>query len=533
MNASVKQYLGPNFQYDLGASIVVFLVALPLCLGIALASDAPLFSGILTGIIGGIVVGFLSGSEISVSGPEFGLTIIVAAGITELGGFDLFLMAVLLSGVFQILFSLLRWGFLAALFPNSVIKGMLAAIGLTIILKQLPHALGGFGHFESDLGFWEWFGQNNTPHELWAAFLSLKFSAIGITILGLITLTVWETAWLKKLPLLSKLPGPLVAVALSVVANQIFHMGFPDLALHAADGHLVTLPSVNSFSSLLAELRTPDFNGIKIQETWIIALTIAAVGSIETLLCIESADKLDPFRRISNPNRELFAQGIGNIVCGLIGGIPLTSVIVRSSVNVYSGGRTRVSAILHGVILLLSVVFLGTILNLIPLAALAAILLMVGYKLANPAVFRQMLLKGADQFIPFLVTILAILFTDLLKGIVTGLFVGVLFVIKASFYSAIRVVHDDQDVLFRFTKDLTFIHKIKLRKELSQIPNGSRVLFDGTKAIYIDRDAFEMIQEFVETAANKNIKVELKDIRIKKIPTRLPRLKRKKKHGRA
>lgn len=518
----VAKYLGANLKHDLAASIVVFLVALPLCLGIALASDAPLLSGILTGIVGGIVVGIFSGSEVSVSGPAAGLTVIVATGISKLGNYETFLTAVLLSGVIQIIFGLLRWGFLAVLFPYSVIQGMLSAIGITIILKQLPHALGGFGHFESDMGFWEWFGKNNTPHELWAAFLSLKFSIIGIALLSLGILILWEKPKLKKIPLVRNIPGPLAAVGLAILVNQLFHAGFPDLALHASDGHLVTLPLFNSIFDMFSEFKFPDFASLKSQQVWIVALSIAAVGSIETLLCIESTDKLDPLRRVSNPNQELFAQGIGNIVCGLIGGIPLTSVIVRSSANIYAGGRTRVSAILHGVILLLSVLFLGSILNLIPLAALAAILLMVGYKLAHPNNFRQMFLKGADQFFPFILTIIAILFTDLLKGIIIGFGVGIIFVIKASFYSAIRVVHDGKDTLFRFTKDLTFIHKIRLRSELLKIPDGSRVYFDGSRAIFIDSDAYEMIRDFSETAKARDIKVELRDIRVKSNPKDLP-----------
>ena len=530
---TVPNYFKGNLKYDFPASIVVFLVALPLCLGIALASDAPLFSGIISGIIGGVVVGLLSGSEVSVSGPAAGLTVIVAAGIAQLGSFELFLCAVVLSGVIQILFGLCRCGFLAVLFPNSVIKGMLAAIGITIIVKQLPHALGGFGHFESELGFWEWFGQNNTPHELWAAFLSLKLSAVAIAMLSLLILIVWEMRWVKKLPFIGKIPAPLVVVTVSIIINQIFHAGFPDLALHASDGHLVTLPRSESMSQFMNEFRLPNFSGFGLRSVWIVALTIAAVGSIETLLCLESTHKLDPFHRVSNSNRELFAQGVGNLICGLVGGIPLTSVIVRSSANIYAGARTRMSAIGHGIILLLSVLFLGAILNLIPLAALAAVLIMVGYKLAHPTLFRQMLEKGSDQFIPFIITLTAILFTDLLKGVLIGLLVGLIFVVKASFYSAIQVVQDGKDVLFRFSKDLTFIHKVKLRAELMKIEPGSRVYFDGSRAIYIDRDAYEMIQEFSETAAKKNIKVELRDIYIKSLPKAGSKFKWREKYGRS
>ena len=512
------KFWGSNLRYDIPASIVVFLVALPLCLGIALTSGVPLFSGLMTGIIGGLVVGLLSGSELSVSGPAAGLTVIVSAGIVRLHNFENFLLSVVLAGFIQVIFALFRCGFLAALFPNSVIQGMLTAIGLTIILKQFPHAMGGFGHFENESGFWEWFGQNNTPHELLDAFLSLKLSAVGISLVAILVLILWESRWIKGRAFLGKIPGPLVAVVLAVVTNQIFHAGFPNLALHAGDGHLVVLPKLNHYSELLGQMISPNFAAVKSSEVWVVAFTTAAVASIETLLSVESVDKIDPLKRVSNTNRELFAQGIGNMLCGLVGGIPLTSVVVRSSANIYAGGQTRVSTIAHGVLLLFSLLFLSSILNLIPLAALASILILVGYKLSKPQIFREMYAKGPDQFLPFLITVVAILFTDLLKGIFIGLLVGSFFVIKASFYSAIRVVRDGEDVYFRFTKDLTFIHKVTLRKELLGIESGSRVYFDGSRAIYIDRDAYEMIRDFSETAKARDIQVELRDIRIKSVP---------------
>lgn len=505
-----------NLRYDLPAGIVVFLVALPLCLGIALASEAPLFSGIITGVVAGLVVGLLSGSEVSVSGPAAGLTVIVATGITGIGSFEGFLCAVVLSGIFQMALAGLRAGFLANLFPNSVIKGMLAAIGLTIILKQIPYALGGFGKFESDMEFWDLIGTNATWHVIWHAVSGIRISALLICLASLTLLVMWERPFIKQSKYLKKMPGALVAVAVAAFINEVFQVQFPTLALRAEDGHLVTLPIIDSFASLVKELRFPDFSYLGYHQVWITAATLAAVGSIETLLCLESTDKLDPFRRISNTNRELFAQGTGNLLAGLLGGIPMTSVVVRSSANIYAGARSRFSAFLHGLILLLSVVSLSGVLNLIPLAALAAVLLLVGYKLASPKLFKQTYREGMDQFLPFVITIAAILFTDLLKGVLIGWAVGVFFVIRASFYSAILVIRDGQDIFIRFTKDLTFIHKIRLRQELAKIENGSKVYFDGSRATYIDHDAFEMIRDFQDLAPSRDIVVELKDVGVRR-----------------
>jgi len=505
-----------NIRYDLPAGIVVFLVALPLCLGIALASDAPLFSGIITGVVAGIVVGFLSGSEVSVSGPAAGLTVIVATSIHTLGSFEAFLCAVALSGIFQILLSVFRAGFLATLFPNSVIHGMLAAIGLTIILKQIPYALGGFGKFESDMEFWDIIGNKATLHLLWQAASGIRVSALLICLASLVLLIVWEKPYVKQSKYLKKIPGALIAVAVAAFINEVFQVGFPSLALRAEDGHLVTLPAIDSFASLKNELRFPNFSYLGYHNVWVTALTLAAVGSIETLLCLESTDKLDPYRRISNTNRELFAQGTGNLIVGLIGGIPMTSVVVRSSANIYAGARSRLSSILHGAILLLSVISLSGVLNLIPLAALAAVLLLVGYKLASPKLFKKTYREGWDQFLPFVITIAAILFTDLLRGVLIGWAVGLFFVVRASFYSAILVIRDGKDIFIRFTKDLTFIHKIRLRQELSRIEDGSRVYFDGSRAMYIDHDANEMIHEFKDLASRRGITVELKDVSVRR-----------------
>jgi MFS superfamily sulfate permease-like transporter len=316
-------------------------------------------------------------------------------------------------------------------------------------------------------------------------------------------------------------PGPLVAVFTAALINQLFHMNFPDLALRAEDGRLVTLPEISSLGALVGELRRPDFSLLTSGAVWMVAFTIAAVASIETLLCIESTDKLDPQKRISNTNRELFAQGVGNMLSGLVGGLPMTSVIVRSSANIYAGARSRMSAIYHGCFLLLSAVALASILNLIPLAALAAVLITVGYKLAHPKLFKSLYAQGMNQFVPFAVTIIAILFTDLLKGVLIGLAVGVVFVIKASFYSAILTIRDGKDILIRFTKDATFIHKIKLRRDLGLAERGDHVFFDGSRAMYIDHDVYEMIQHFVETAPDRGITVELKDVQVRRPQVKL------------
>lgn len=501
-----------NFKYDFPASIVVFLVALPLCLGIALASDAPLFSGIITGVVAGLVVSLLSGSELSVSGPAAGLTVIVALGIRDMGSFEAFLCAVVLAGAIQLTLGALRCGSLASLFPNCVIEGMLAAIGITIILKQIPFALGGLTDFSTEMKYVEWAEAGSFLGNAVSLFYSVNWSAFLIAFGSLALLNLWNSPFVKKRRYLAAIPGPLVAVVMGAVLNQLFHFSFPFFALHAKDGHLVTLPLIDSWDSLVRELRYPNFSMLKEAKTWILGATIAAVASIETLLCIESTDKLDPQRRVSHRNRELFAQGMGNILCGFIGGIPMTSVIVRSSANVYAGAKTRLSSFLSGAIMLLSVLALASVLNLIPLASLAAVLLAVGYKLTHPKLIKKVYHSGLDQFFPFVITIAAILLTDLLKGVLIGLIVGLGLVIRTTYTSAITVVHSGKDVLIRFTKDMTFIHKMKLRKVLRDLEPDSHVLIDGSRAKFFDHDILEMIEEFVQTAPHKNMRVDLKEI---------------------
>lgn len=505
-----------NLRYDLPAGLVVFLVALPLCLGIALASEAPLFSGVITGVIAGVLVGLLSGSQLSVSGPAAGLTTIVASCIHTLGGFEAFLCAVFLSGIFQILLGALRAGALAGLFPVSVIKGMLVAIGITIILKQIPHAVGGQADFDDEMGFYSLTGQDNALGEISRALFTLSPTAVVICFASLLLLIYWESPAAKKHKFTSYIPGPLATVALGAILNQIFHLHFSGIGLTAEDGHLVQLPAITSVGDLIHELSFPDFSHFASKGVWIAGLTIAAVGSIETLLCIESTDKMDPYRRMSNNNRELVAQGIGNALAGLVGGLPMTSVIVRSSANIYAGARTRMSSVFHGAILLLCVLLIPNLLNMIPLASLAAVLLIVGYKLAHPSLFKKMYGLGLDQFLPFIITVLAILFTNLLTGVMVGLVVGLGVVIKASYYSAISVVEGESQTLIRFTKDVTFVHKLKLKKALLALKSGTKVIIDGSRVMFIDHDIYELIEEFRQTAPRRNIAIEMRGMENKR-----------------
>lgn len=505
-----------TFKFDFPASIVVFLVALPLCLGIALASDAPLFSGIITGVVAGLVVSLLSGSELSISGPAAGLTVIVAHGIHNMTTFEAFLCALVIAGVIQFLLGVLRCGSLASLFPNCVIEGMLAAIGITIILKQIPYALGGLDDFSSDVSYVNWAERGTLLGKTVALFYSINFSAFIIALISIVLLVLWNQPFIQKNKRLAAVPGPLVAVVFGALLNVFFTFNFQDLALYAHNGHLVALPNITSWDSLINELRHPDFSVWMNSNTWALGATIAAVASIETLLCIESTDKLDPLRRVSHRNRELMAQGTGNIICGLIGGIPMTSVIVRSSANVYAGAKTRLSCLLSGFIMVISVLAMSSILNHIPLASLAAVLIVVGFKLTHPKLIKKVYHSGWNQFIPFAVTVIAILMTDLLKGVFIGFIVGLGFVIGVSYRSALMVVQADNNLLIRFTKDVTFIHKIKLRRVLRDIQPGSYVFIDGTAAQFFDHDILEMIKEFAENAPHKDIKVDIKKVSGKK-----------------
>ncbi|MFC7525753.1 SulP family inorganic anion transporter [Parapedobacter sp. GCM10030251] len=507
-----------DLKYDFPASIVVFLVALPLCLGIALASGAPLFAGLLTGIIGGIVVASFSGSQLSVSGPAAGLTVIVLGAIEQLGAFETFLLAVLLAGMIQVVLGIIRAGMIGNYFPSSVILGMLAAIGIIIILKQLPHAVGYDSSFFGEESFIQ-LNSENTFSALQKAFGAINYGATIICILSLAILILWP-----KFKKLSIVPAPLVVVILGVLLS----LSFAGTSFELAENHLVVIPVVNSFNEFLGLFTFPDFTQIVNKEVWIVAITIAIIASLETLLSLEAVDKIDPFKRVSPTNRELFAQGIGNMSSGLLGGLPLTAVIVRSSANVNSGGRTRQSAILHGIWLLLAVITIPSIINLIPLSCLAAILLHTGYKLAKPSSFKQMWHKGLDQFVPFVVTILAVVFTDLLTGVGVGLLVAMFYILRNNLSNAFEYdVEENEDgakITFTLAEEVTFLNKAAIQKALYGLPRRiNEIIIDGSQSRFIDKDVIEVIKDFEQNAVSKGKTIELVGIVNKK---NVPNIKR-------
>jgi len=496
-----------NITADISASIVVLLVALPLCLGIALGSGAPLFSGIIAGVVGGIVIGICSGSHLSVSGPAAGLTTIVAAAILKLQVFEAFLLAVVIAGVIQLILGFIKAGVIGDYIPNSVIKGMLAAIGLILILKQFPHLVGYDANFGGDESF-EQPDKENTFSGILSAFNYITPSAVVIGLTALLLLFLWEQKFIKSKKWLAVIPGPLVVVLAGTAINEFFKISYPGYALEVK--HLVTLPAASSINEFFQLFTLPNIDHLRNGDVWITALTLAIVASLETLLGIEAVDKLDPLKRVSPPNRELKAQGIGNIVSGLIGGLPLTSVVVRSSANVNAGAKTKLSTILHGVLMLLCVGFIPFILNKIPLAALAAILIFTGYKLAKFSLFRNFYQKGWDQFVPFVITIIAIVTTDLLKGIVIGIIVGLFYMVRSNFRSSVFVVHDDNKFLFRLRKDVSFLNKPIIKRKLEEVPENAFVMIDATRADFIDKDVIEEVNNFMTHAHLKNIRVEIK-----------------------
>ncbi|MBY0507352.1 MAG: hypothetical protein K2X03_25785 [Bryobacteraceae bacterium] len=498
-----------TWRADASAGLVVFLVALPLCLGIALASGAPLFAGLLAGIIGGTVVAALSGSEVSVSGPAAGLAVIVSAAIQHLGSYPAFQACIVLAGALQIVFGALRFGSVANYVPSSVLKGMLAGIGLVIILKQIPHAVGRDNDYEGDFSFLERAGEN-TFTDIVKALLTSNPEAILISLSCLLLLLAWDSPWLKPYRFTTLFPSALAAVLLGTGMNEVFRGLFPNFYLRAEDGHLVSLPVLNNAQALANLFTFPDFGALLRQEVWTTAVTLASVASLETLLSLEAADKLDPYRRLSSPNRELFAQGAGNLCSGLIGGLPITSVVVRTSANVYAGGRSRNSAMLHGLLLLLAVLLIPTWLNHVPLSCLAAILILVGYKLCQPKLFTQMYTAGHAQFLPFLATVLGVVLIDLLKGVMIGLAVGLFFVLRGNYHKATTVVNDGDLYLLRFNKDMSFLNKADLKLQLARIPDGAQLLIDGHNATFVDADIDDVISDFLENARHRRIRVELK-----------------------
>lgn len=491
---------------DISASVVVFLVALPLCLGISLGSGAPLFSGIIAGMVGGIAIGTLSGSQLSVSGPAAGLTVIVASAIIKLQVYEAFLLAVVLAGIIQLVLGYAKAGVIGDYIPNAVIKGMLAAIGLILILKQLPHFIG----YDADYSGDETFLQNDKENTFTGIFHSLNAVSPAACIIGMVSiliLAIWESDFFKSQKILRLVPGPLVVVLVSVFIGKALTAS---LGLQLDEKHLVSLPVAANVSMFFSFFTFPDIAFIKNPDVWLTAFTLAIVASLETLLGIEAVDKLDPLKRVTPANRELKSQGIGNIISGLIGGLPLTSVVVRSSANVAAGAKTKISAIAHGMLLLLSVLLIPGILNLIPLAALAAILIFTGYKLAKVSLFKAFYSRGWDQFIPFVVTILAILLTDLLIGIVIGILVGLFFMVRVNFKSAVLVVNDHNRYLVRLRKDVSFLNKPIIKQKLEEVPKNSFIIIDATRADFIDKDIIEEINNFLKHAHLKNIKVEIK-----------------------
>jgi MFS superfamily sulfate permease-like transporter len=505
-----KINLFANLKSDFASGLVVFLVALPLCLGIAMASGAPLFSGIISGIIGGIVVGYLSTSHISVSGPAAGLTAIVLTAISDLGAFDIFLTAVFIAGLLQLLLGFIKAGSISNFFPTNVIEGMLAGIGIIIVMKQLPHAFGYDNDFEGDLSFLQSDG-TNTFSSLFGIFDHIQMGSIVVTAISLVILISWnKVSFLKNLKLV---PGALVAVVLGVLLNEIFIASGSSLVI--AKEHLVSLPVPTSLEEFKSIIVTPNFAGILNPQVWVVGLTIAIVASIETLLSIEAADRMDKQRRYTHTNMELKAQGVGNVISSLLGGLPLTSVIVRSSANANSGAKSKMSAIIHGVLLLISVLAVPFILNKIPLATLAAILILVGYKLAKPATFIHFWKKGKYQFVPFLATFLAVVFTDLLKGVTLGIIISIVFILRGNLkraYSFKKEEYEDGDViLIDLAQEVSFLNKAAIKYTLNEIPENSKVIIKAHDTVYIAHDVLDLIDEFKNIIAKeKNINVKLK-----------------------
>ncbi|WP_159800281.1 SulP family inorganic anion transporter [Flavobacterium sp. MK4S-17] len=504
-----KTNLFANLKADFASGLVVFLVALPLCLGIALASGAPPLSGIIAGIVGGIVVGSLSNSHISVSGPAAGLTAIVLTAISTLGSFELFLLTVLLAGAMQLVLGFIRAGSISNYFPSNVIEGMLAGIGVIIILKQIPHAVGYDSDFEGDQAFMEADG-GNTFSSLLGAMDYLQLGAVIITVVSLLILIFWDKVpFLKRLKLI---PGALVAVVAGVAINEAFKAAGSTYTVSGE--HLVKLPVPQSLEDLKNIIVMPDFSGFGNTQVWITAITITIVASIETLLCIEASDRMDVQKRYTNTNLELKAQGIGNIISSLLGGLPMTSVVVRSSANASAGAKSKMSTIIHGVLLLICVLAIPVLLNRIPLATLAAVLLVVGYKLASPAKVKHFWNKGIYQFVPFIATLLAAVLTDLLKGVALGMVISIVFILRGNLkraYNFRKEEYKEGDVIhIDLAQEVSFLNKAAIKTTLNEMPENSKVVIDASDTVYIAQDVLDLIEEFATVKAKEdNIEVTL------------------------
>lgn len=534
MDRKLEPGIAKNFKYDFKSGVVVSLVALPLCLGIAIGSKTDPITGLLAGIVGGIVVGLISKSPIGVSGPEAGLIAIVVPLVDKIGPQNL-LIVVVMAGVFQVAFGYLRAGVIVNYFPSTVIKGMLAAIGILLILKQIPHALGDDSDHMGDVALTQDDGKN-TFTELFSAFQHPNSSAVIISIVSLTILILWQTKYIKKNKILSQLPAPLLVVAIGILINQIYIYYFPELSL--AKHHLVSI-SHNTPSEFFSGMTHPDFSVLgnfssadtqpkyeefatyfeKLKFYILSALSLAVVASLETLLSVEATDKLDKYKRITPPNRELIAQGTGNIVSGLIGGLPITQAIVRSSVNIENGGRTPMATLIHGIILFSAVLFIPNLLRMIPMASMASILLMIGYKLANVNLFKSMFKLGMRQFLPFIITILSILITDLLIGIIIGLIVSIFFILQNHRQKEpwdVKVNRTPKDpkhkyeVTLRLHEEITYLSKNILILSLHDVPENSKLIIDGSEATFLSNDVLDEISEFtLRFKKEKNVDVEL------------------------
>ena len=500
-----------NLKCDIPAGIAVFLISIPLSLGIALASGAPLFSGLITGIIGGIIVAPLSGSSLGISGAAAGLAVIMSTSISELG-FNAFLLAVVLAGSMQIMMGLVKAGVIAYYFPSSVINGMLSGIGIIIFLKQIPHAMGYDRDYEGDLAFFQpdsFSSFSELSHML--GFISPV--AMLIAIISLIALVLWEQPFMKKQRFFQLFQGVLVAIIAGMLTNQALHYFYPELAL--SGDHLVMIPVLQNTGDLLSQLHYPDFSQFGNPAIYLTALTLALVASLETLLSVEAIDKLDAYKRVTPTNRELIVQGIGNISSGLLGGLPLTQVIVRSSINIQSGAKTKASGFIQGLLMLLTVVFIPAVLNKIPLASLAAILMVVGYKLARPEVFKTMYKAGMYHFVPFCATILGLVFTDMLIGMGIGLTAALFSILLENYKSAFyfNESHIGNKTLLRLSEHVSFLNKANIQQTLEQLPDYSEVIIDATRSKYIDYDVFEIIENFKIEAQRKHIKLTIENLR--------------------
>lgn len=504
---------GKFHKTDLLSGMVVFLVALPLCLGIAIASGAPPIAGIITGVLGGLVVGSLSSSNVSVSGPAAGLIAIVLTAITDIG-FEVFLVAVMIAGLIQLLLGFAKAGSISSYFPSGVIEGMLAAIGIIIIKKEFPHAIGYDKAHEGDFFTLERGAETGFFTEIINAINYAHLGAIIVTVVSLAILIAFN-----KVPALKKIkavPGALIVVVVGILINEVFKAAGSSLAI--SQEHLVTLPVASSFNEFLGQISSPDFSAIMNTNVWVVGATIAIVASIESLLCLEAGDKMDPYKRYSNANTELKAQGVGNMLAGLLGGLPMTSVIVRTSANVAAGARTKFSAISHGLYLMVAVLAIPGLLNKIPMASLAAILIMIGLRLASLKVIRHMWKAGRYQFIPFIVTVIAVVATDLLKGVGIGLATSIIFILqgnmKLAYFFKKEEHHEGEVIHIDLAQEVSFLNKAAIKQTLAKLPRNSHLIINAGNTVYIDYDVLELIRDFLNVGSkDRNIKVTLKNFK--------------------